>query len=921
MKHYGKYFFLLTLLLVSFNGMAANKGLPYLRNFPATEYNAHNRNYDVVCDKYGNVFFANFEGLLYYDGSTWRKIHTKDINRVTRLACDHKNRIWIGGYNVFGYLEADERGILRIHYLVSDEKKSTFGEVTDIQTDGKDVYVYNSAGTRYVLNGDRLQQSAVQDKQEGDIETANTLTIDKTEVKADPKNGIIIKGNNILQTVSEQDGLCSNNVTRIAYDGNHTVWGTTNRGIFALEIPSPYTHLTEAQGLRGEVYAIAQSGNCLYVGTLQGLYRVENGSVSMVPGIDVACWQLLDIGNGTLLAATSVGLFRINGQSVQRLIDNNCTAVCYDGKEYYYICELNCVSKISTSGKYTKISELEKGVKANIVDGVLQIETIYGELWSITINGRHVPTLIRKTADSNEPLLDFTDYTGRRWITNADGKGLTLADKTKDRELLAWIHPLGQNTVRALTYTSDNALWVGGDYGVVQCDLSMLKNAGKKQDDTHVFIRQVTIMNDSVVWGGYKKDGMTPIQSLKNLQLSSTCHSITIYFSASNNSIFYPTMYHYRINGGTWSSWTTEPFVRFNNMAYGQTHFEVEAIDSFGHVSEKATVEWERAYPFYMRWWAMLVYLFAIVMVVRKIMSYRTRKLQKAKQELENIVEERTAELSSALDNLEEKNKELKQTQADLIRMERTATAGKLTQGLIDRILNPINYINNFSKLTHGLANDLSEDIEDEKVNMSEDNFDDCMDIIDMMQQNLSKIEEHGVNTTRTLRAMEAMLNNTVGTPRDTNMTQLCRQAVEVTNEYHKEQLSAMHFNVKVNLPDEDIIHSVDPESINKVFLAILGNAVYAVTKKFQRAPYDAEVTLTLSKIDNKHIEIVIHDNGIGMEETIQEKVFDPFFTTKPTGEASGVGLFLVREIIQSLNGAISLQSRKDEYTDFLIML
>ena len=63
MKHYGKYFFLLTLLLVSFNGMAANKGLPYLRNFPATEYNAHNRNYDVVCDKYGNVFFANFEGL------------------------------------------------------------------------------------------------------------------------------------------------------------------------------------------------------------------------------------------------------------------------------------------------------------------------------------------------------------------------------------------------------------------------------------------------------------------------------------------------------------------------------------------------------------------------------------------------------------------------------------------------------------------------------------------------------------------------------------------------------------------------------------------------------------------------------------------------------------------------------------------
>ena len=284
-------------------------------------------------------------------------------------------------------------------------------------------------------------------------------------------------------------------------------------------------------------------------------------------------------------------------------------------------------------------------------------------------------------------------------------------------------------------------------------------------------------------------------------------------------------------------------------------------------------------------------------------------------------MKERTAELSTALDNLEEKNRVLKDTQNELIRMERTATAGKLTQGLIDRILNPINYINNFSKLTNGLANDLAEDIEDEKVNMGEDNYDDCMDIIDMIQQNLNKIEEHGVNTTRTLRAMEAMLNNTVGTPRETNISQLCKQVVEVTNEYHKIQLEAMKFSIQAILPHEDIITETDPESINKALLALLNNAVYAVTKKFQREAYDAEISLTLSKLDDKHVEIVIHDNGIGMEETIQSKVFDPFFTTKPTSEASGVGLYLVREIIQALNGAISLQSRKDEFCNFLIML
>jgi signal transduction histidine kinase len=428
-------------------------------------------------------------------------------------------------------------------------------------------------------------------------------------------------------------------------------------------------------------------------------------------------------------------------------------------------------------------------------------------------------------------------------------------------------------------------------------------------------------MNDSVIWGGYEEGSLIPVQKVKNIELDPEYHSITIYFSTIDNSIFSPSLYRYRINGGSWSSWTTEKHAQFNNMAYGPTFFEVEAMDLFGNISERASVNWTRTYPFYMRWWAMLIYLLIALFLVKRVMAFRTKQLEKAKTRLESEVKERTAELSTALDNLEEKNRVLKDTQNELIRMERTATAGKLTQGLIDRILNPINYINNFSKLTNGLANDLAEDIEDEKVNMGEDNYDDCMDIIDMIQQNLNKIEEHGVNTTRTLRAMEAMLNNTVGTPRETNISQLCKQVVEVTNEYHKIQLEAMKFSIQAILPHEDIITETDPESINKALLALLNNAVYAVTKKFQREAYDAEISLTLSKLDDKHVEIVIHDNGIGMEETIQSKVFDPFFTTKPTSEASGVGLYLVREIIQALNGAISLQSRKDEFCNFLIML
>lgn len=281
---------------------------------------------------------------------------------------------------------------------------------------------------------------------------------------------------------------------------------------------------------------------------------------------------------------------------------------------------------------------------------------------------------------------------------------------------------------------------------------------------------------------------------------------------------------------------------------------------------------------------------------------------------LEQTVAERTAELSTALDDLQ-------RTQVDLMRMERTATAGKLTQGLIDRILNPINYINNFSKLTSGLAKDLHEDIKEEQGNMSQENFEDCEDIINMMQTNLSKIEEHGVNTTRTLRAMEAMLKNQIGSLHSVDMVQLCKQAIEVTAEYHKRDINDCGIRLHADLPAGPLQHEVDADSINRALLAVLTNAVYAVVKKYQRHPYEPEVLLRLSKLGDSHIEIVVHDNGIGIEDTIVNKVFDPFFTTKTTAEASGVGLYLAREIVQDHNGTITLRTEKDGYTDFIISL
>ena len=83
---------------------------------------------------------------------------------------------------------------------------------------------------------------------------------------------------------------------------------------------------------------------------------------------------------------------------------------------------------------------------------------------------------------------------------------------------------------------------------------------------------------------------------------------------------------------------------------------------------------------------------------------------------------------------------------------------------------------------------------------------------------------------------------------------------------------------------------------------------------------YTPEVTLTATIAEEQYI-LKIRDNGIGIEETIRDKIFNPFFTTKTTSDAAGIGLYLSREIIQNHNGDISVASVKNEYTEFTITL
>ena len=123
--------------------------------------------------------------------------------------------------------------------------------------------------------------------------------------------------------------------------------------------------------------------------------------------------------------------------------------------------------------------------------------------------------------------------------------------------------------------------------------------------------------------------------------------------------------------------------------------------------------------------WGGWITCLIVIQIILYIYKSKLRKQLKQKEYLAKVVEERTIELRIQRDQVLNESKKLSdaldalaKAQDELVRKEKLATVGQLTQGLVDRILNPINYINNFAGLSANLIKDLKENITDQQAIM-----------------------------------------------------------------------------------------------------------------------------------------------------------------------------------------------------------
>ena len=283
-------------------------------------------------------------------------------------------------------------------------------------------------------------------------------------------------------------------------------------------------------------------------------------------------------------------------------------------------------------------------------------------------------------------------------------------------------------------------------------------------------------------------------------------------------------------------------------------------------------------------------------------------ELNRKNKELQKLVDERTTELRTSLE-------ELKAAQAQLVQSEKMASLGELTAGIAHEIQNPLNFVNNFSEVNTELVDELQSELKS-------GNTEEAISISNDIKENSEKINHHGNRAGDIVKGMLQHSRTSTGKKEPTNINSLADEYLRLS--YHGLRAKDKSFIAEMKTDFDQTIGNINiiPQDIGRVLLNLYNNAFYAVTEKKEQQPkgYEPTVSVRTKKMGDK-IEIRVKDNGIGIPQKVIDKIFQPFFTTKPTGVGTGLGLSLSYDIVKALGGEIKVETIEGEGSEFIILI
>lgn len=771
------------------------------------------------------------------------------------------------------------------------------------------------------------------------------LLPDGTLALATRRGGLYLVSRNgrLLRVIDEDSGLSDAHIWYAYTDREGSLWLALNSGIARLDVSALLTFFDEAAGLPGIVMSVTRHDGRLFAATSAGVYRLSAAAgraprfTAMLPNTSGQCLSLLSTEAG-LLAGCEGGLYVLDGASTpaapERLTEAT-TRLLYrssrtptttyaatreglmrltlrDGRWHggdvlpdlpgwaLSIAEDRAGALWLTTGEdgiarvteprrddppaawfttehglppgWTYAAEVDSTLLFHTTEGVFQFDDAEtpGRFVPDTLLGPHLP------APRDEVFLLEEDAMGNVWFSNASEIGVARPQPDGSyRATMDDMQRLPDVSFQAIYPEADGIVWFGTEDGLLRYAAT-----GIDLPEPHaaVQIRRVsTIEGDSLLFGGA---GRPPAP----MRLSHTQNALRFAYALPAYDGGGAHRYQVRLEGleDTWSAWTAETVKDYTNVPPGDYVFRVRARDPYGRLREEGRFAFRILRPWHRTWWAYLLFgLGALGLIGAGAYGgyrYRVRRLKTQNRRLEAQVQQRTETLQAANERLE-------------------------------RVLAQNNEF--LSIAAHDLKNPLTNIIGfcDVLLDEEQEASAERTEFLSLIRK--SALRMRGIvrqlQDTALLESGQIDLN-----PAPTDLTELAAAALQ------RHAMRATEKGINLHLEADGPVRAhVDEPYMARVLDNLISNAI-----KF--SPSETHVWVRL-RVEGNEAVIAVQDQGPGLTEADQKHAFEKLqrLSARPTsGEAStGLGLYIVRILIELHGGTVRVESTPGEGATFVIRL
>ncbi|MGI8469344.1 MAG: sensor histidine kinase [Pyrinomonadaceae bacterium] len=257
-----------------------------------------------------------------------------------------------------------------------------------------------------------------------------------------------------------------------------------------------------------------------------------------------------------------------------------------------------------------------------------------------------------------------------------------------------------------------------------------------------------------------------------------------------------------------------------------------------------------------------------------------TKEREAYQETLQTRITEATGELQNKNEQLSDANRELWRVSKHLSEVERLAAAGQTAAQFAHEVGTPLNLISGHVQLLRL---------------KSKDENDTRLQIISEQIERIERIVRGMLDRTKITKGEKNLLD----------LNEVLRRTFEATAPLLDERKINLTENLEENLP----LILGDGDHLQQLFINLINNALDAMTAT------DGELKIETRRAGNS-VVIDFADNGTGMSETVLARIFDVLYTTKGT-RGTGLGLVVVKQIIQEHDGAIEVESKAGQGTRF----